>query len=163
MFRHLFLIAGMVAGGAASAEDDRPRYTRTATGYLMVLRQGDDVLARLTQLAQAERLPSASFTGMGFVSEARFGYFDFDKRTYDPQVKRSGELASLTGTIGWQKGEPSIHAHGIVTDGSFVASGGHILGLTVGTGSVEVTIVRHEQRLEREMDQSIGANVLQVR
>ena len=31
------------------------------------------------------------------------------------------ELANMTGTIAWKEGKPSIHAHGVVTDGSFQA------------------------------------------
>ena len=55
-----------------------PGYIRTPTGYLMVLRQGADVFARLEHLATAEAIPSASFTGLGFV-HATFGFWDSQK------------------------------------------------------------------------------------
>ena len=47
-----------------------------------------------------------------------------------------------------------------MTDGSFVGAGGHLLGLIVGTGSCEITVMLHPQRLERFVDPAIGANVL---
>lgn len=38
-------------------------------GYLMVLRQGDDILKEIEQLAINENIQSANFTGMGFVKK----------------------------------------------------------------------------------------------
>lgn len=161
------LAAGLMLGAcllmARSARaDDVPagRYLRTPTGYLMVLRHGDDVLAQLERLAVQERIASASFVGIGFMREATFGFYDFGRKAFDPKTFRNVELANMTGTIAWKEGKPSIHAHGVVTDGSFQGAGGHILGLTVGTGSSEITVVLHPERLERFVDASIGANVL---
>lgn len=44
--------------------------------------------------------------------------------------------------------------------GLFDGAGGHLLGLTVGTGSSEITVILHPQRLERFVDPAIMANVL---
>lgn len=139
-----------------------PRSIRTPTGHLMVLRQGADVLAELADLAEREAIPSASFVGMGFLSEVTFGFYDFGKKAFDPETFHNVELASMTGTIAWQNGKPSIHAHGIVAGADFAGIGGHLLGLEVGTGSVEITIVVHDTRLERIVDPGIKANILQL-
>ena len=138
------------------------RYTKVPTGYLMVLRQGDDILKEIEALAVAEKLPSATFTGMGFVN-ITFGFFDFKTKKYDPKDFKDMELSSLTGSIAWQKEKPSIHAHGIVTGKDFVAYGGHILAGTVSTGSVEIMVTVHDKKLERILEQPLGANVLQLR
>ncbi|WP_439495966.1 PPC domain-containing DNA-binding protein [Bosea sp. (in: a-proteobacteria)] len=135
---------------------------RTPTGHLMVLREGADVLAEIATLAEREAIPSASFVGMGFLSEVTFGFYDFGKKAFDPKSFRNVELASMTGTIAWQNGKPSIHAHGVVAGADFIGVGGHLLGLTVGTGSLEITIIRHETRLERIVDPGIKANILQL-
>jgi predicted DNA-binding protein with PD1-like motif len=105
------------------------RSIKTTTGYLMVLRQGDNVFAHLEQLAEREQIPSASFVGMGFLSEVRFGFYDFTRKAFDPTTLYEVELASMTGTIAWQEGKPSIHAHGVVAGRDFTAIGGHLLGL----------------------------------
>ena len=144
----------------AAAQDLKGKYMKTPTGYLMVLRRGDNVLQSLEQLAQKEKIPSASFAGIGFMSEATFGFYDFARKQFDPKTFRNVEMANMTGSIAWKEGKPSIHAHGTVTDGTFNGAGGHLLGLTVGTGSCEVTIVLHPQRLERFVDPEIQANVL---
>jgi predicted DNA-binding protein with PD1-like motif len=138
------------------------RSIRTATGYLMVLRQGDDVFAELEGLARREAIPSASFVGIGFLSDVTFGFYDFAKKAFDPKSFVQVELMNMTGTIAWQNGRPSIHAHGTVAGADFVAVGGHLLALEVGTGSLEITVVIHPTRLERVVDPVIQANILQL-
>jgi hypothetical protein len=152
--------ATAAAGGDAAPTDLAGKYVRTPTGYLMVLRHGDNVIAHLERLAVLEKIPSASFVGIGFMREATFGFYDFARKQFDPRTFRNVELANMTGTIAWKEGRPSIHAHGIVTDGTFMGSGGHLLGMTVGTGSSEITVVLHPDRLDRFVDPEIGANVL---
>lgn len=133
------------------------------TGILMVLREGDDVFAELEALMPAEQIPSASFVGFGFLRKVTFGFFDFEKRAYNPKTFKNVEMANMTGTLAWQDGRPSIHAHGVVCDRDFAAVGGHLLALEVGTGSVEITITLHPRRLERERDAALGANVLSLK
>lgn len=156
--RIFFSIILLIAAAEASAQQ---RYTQTPTGYLMVLRQGDSILQHLEKFAVAENIPSASFTGMGFVN-VTFGFFDAKTKQYNPKEFRDVEMSGMLGSIAWQKGKPSIHTHGVVTGRDFVAYGGHILSGTVGTGSLEIAITVHNKRLERERDEELGANVLSV-
>lgn len=160
----LFLAALVVApltSSVAAAVDIEQRYTRTPSGYLMVLRHGDDVLESLKQLATKERVRGASFTGLGYARTATFGFYDFKTESYLPRTFDSVEVASLTGTIAWKDDEPSIHAHGVVSDAEFQAQGGHLLDLMVGTGSMEITVTLHDKPLERKKDPDIGADVLE--
>jgi predicted DNA-binding protein with PD1-like motif len=159
----VILIAAVVSSNA-NAQKTQPeiaRYTKVPTGYLMVLRQGDDILKEIELLAQRENIPSANFTGMGFVNMT-FGFFDFKTKKYDPKEFKDMELASMHGTIAWQQCEVSIHAHGTVTGKDFKAYGGHILSGTVGTGSLEVMVTVHDKKLERIKEEPLGANVLCV-
>ena len=137
------------------------KYIKVPAGYLMVLRQGDDVLAQIEEMAVREKIPSANFFGMGFVT-AKFGFFNFETKQYDPKEFKDVELASMTGSIAWQNDTVSLHTHGIVTDKNFNAFGGHMLAATVGTGSVEILITVHDKKLERIMEQPLGANVLNL-
>lgn len=139
------------------------KYVVTPTGYLMVLTNKDNVIKSLSALAELENIPSATFFGIGFAGVVTFGFYDFDEKVFVPQSYANMELASLNGSIAWQNGKPSIHAHGTATGADYVAFGGHILDLEVGTGSIEITILRHDKRLQREIDPTIQANILQVR
>jgi predicted DNA-binding protein with PD1-like motif len=145
---------------AQKTQPEIPRYTKVPAGYIMVLRQGDNIFEEIEVLAQKENIPSANFTGMGFVNMT-FGFFDFDKKEYNPKQEfKDMELASMHGTIAWQKGKVSIHAHGTVTGRDFTAHGGHILSGTVSTGSMEIMVIVHDKKFERIKEEKLGANVL---
>lgn len=137
------------------------RYAKVPNGYLMVLQQGDSILQHLEAFAMNEKIPAANFTGMGFVN-VTFGFFDAKTKQYTPKEFRDVEMASMHGSIAWQKGKPSIHTHGVVAGRDFVAYGGHILSGVVGTGSLEIMITVHDKALERVMNEKLGANVLSL-
>lgn len=137
------------------------RYVKVKSGYMMVLRQGDNIMEELEKFTIAEKILAASFTGMGFVN-VTFGFFDSKAKRFDPREFKDVELASMNGTIAWQKGKPSIHTHGVVAGKDFQAYGGHILSGTVGTGSLEITVIVHEQPFERVFEDGLGANVLHL-
>lgn len=143
------------------ATEATPRYTKTPTGYLMVLRMGDNAFKELTKLAIAEKIPSASITGIGF-GNVKFGFWNKDKKDFDAKILNSVEMASITGSVAWKNGQPSIHMHGVAGDATFQAYGGHILDFEVTTGSMEITVIVHQRRLERGIDPCIGANVLGI-
>ncbi|MDX3916642.1 MULTISPECIES: PPC domain-containing DNA-binding protein [Olivibacter] len=146
----------------AQEKDSTIRYTRVSNGYLMVLRQGDEIIPLLEHFALAEQIPSANFTGMGFVN-VTFGFFDSAKKKFNPKHFKDVELASMHGSIAWQDDKPSIHLHGVVAGKDFVAYGGHILDGTVGTGSLEIMIITHHKKLERVFEKDLGANVLHLK
>lgn len=143
-------------------QKDQCRYIKTATGYLMVLRQGDNVLAHIEKLATTENIPSANFTGIGFASDVTFGFYDVKEKKFNPKTFSNVEMGSLTGSIAWNEKGPSIHIHGFATDDRFKAYGGHVLSMHVGTGSMEIYVTAHDQKLERKIEQPLNANVLQL-
>jgi len=157
----IILLAVITHTNAQKTKPNVALYTKVPTGYLMVLRQGDNILKEIEALAVSENIPSATFTGMGFVN-ITFGFFDFKTKKYDPKEFKDMELASLTGSIAWQDGKTSIHAHGTVTGKDFMAYGGHILSGIVSTGSVEIMVIVHDKKLERVLEQPLGANILCV-
>lgn len=164
---HKFLIAlafllTFNLSNAQQNDTEKCRYTKTPNGYLMVLREGDNVLALLENLAKEEKIPSANFTGIGFAQDATFGFYDFGQKKFHPKTFNKVEMGSITGSIAWNGEKPSIHMHGVATDNKFDAYGGHILALKVGTGSMEIYITVNDQKLERKIEQPLNANVLQL-
>lgn len=141
---------------------EKCRYTKTQQGYLMVLREGDNVLELIEKLAKEQNIPSANFSGIGFAQEATFGFYDFGEKKFHPKTFNKVEMGSITGSIAWSGDKPSIHMHGVATDDKFDAYGGHVLGLKVGTGSMEIYINLNSQKLERKIEQPLNANVLQL-
>lgn len=168
MQRYRLLATSLAALGAVglahfATADIADRYVKTPTGYLVVLKRGDDVFKHLEDLARREKVPSATLSGIGFLGEVSFGFYDFSKKEFDPKKTFNDvELSNLTGSIAWKEGAPSLHIHGTVGDRTFSAFGGHVLSAVVGTGSLEVTVTVHSDKLERRVDPEIGANVLQL-
>jgi predicted DNA-binding protein with PD1-like motif len=159
----LLISLTMIATQSAYTQNTgtRSRYIKVPSGYLMVLREGDNVFEQLENFARKENIPAANFTGMGFV-DVTFGFFDFKTKEYKPKEFKQVELASMHGTIAWKDGQPSIHSHGVAGDKSFNAYAGHILSATVSTGSLEIMLMIHDKRFERKKDESIGADVLEI-
>ncbi|KUJ63479.1 DNA-binding protein [Flavobacteriaceae bacterium CRH] len=141
---------------------EKCRYAKTTNGYLMVLREGDNVIASIENLAKEEKILSANFTGIGFAQEVTFGFYDFGQKKFNPKTFNKVEMGSLTGSIAWSEEKPSLHIHGIATNNKFEAYGGHILALKVGTGSMEIYITLNQEKLERKIEQPLNANVLQL-
>jgi predicted DNA-binding protein with PD1-like motif len=141
---------------------EQKRYIPTPDGFLMVLRQGDDVLARLGTLMVDEDIPLAVLSGFGFAGQITFGFFDFEAREYKPKTYENLEVTNLTGSLAWKDGKPLPHLHATACSASFEAVGGHLLALEVGRGSMELHLAILRDRLERSTDASIGANVLQL-
>ncbi len=163
LLKNIFAVLIFVLMNNVTAQQkDQCRYIKTPAGYLMVLRQGDDVLAHIENMVKAENIPSASFTGIGFASDVTFGFFDFNAKKFNPKTFSKVEMGSLTGSIAWNEKGPSIHIHGVATDDQFNAYGGHILSLHVGTGSMEIYVTVNDQKLERKTEQPLNANVLQL-
>lgn len=100
------LLAALAFHASAQAQDLTGKVTRTPTGYLMVLRNGDDVIAHIERLAVVEQIQSASIFGIGFMREATFGFYDFSKKVFNPKTFKDVEMANLTGSIAWKEGRP---------------------------------------------------------
>jgi predicted DNA-binding protein with PD1-like motif len=156
----LMLISGMRT--FAQEKNEEKRYTRVDAGYLMVLQQGDNIMDELEKFSMVEHIPSANFTGMGFVN-ITFGFYNVQTKGYKPKTFEGVELASMHGTIANTKGKPSIHAHGVIGDNNFQARAGHILQAMVSTGSVEIFLIVHDKPFERELDEKTGAEMLRIR
>lgn len=158
----LVLLMCLNFANAQQKDTEKCRYTKTPQGYLMVLREGDNVLELIEKLAKEQNIPSANFTGIGFAQDATFGFYDFNQKKFHPKTFNKVEMGSITGSIAWSGNKPSIHMHGVATDDKFDAYGGHILGLKVGTGSMEIYITMNPEKLERKIEQPLNANVLQL-
>src|SRR5205085_11584237 len=101
---------------------------RNETGFLMVLDVGDEMIASLKKLAEAERIGEASFTAIGAVREVVLGYIDLETKSY---VRRefgpeSMELVSAIGNIARLDGTPAVHCHAMIGDREMHCFGGHL-------------------------------------
>lgn len=100
----LFFLVFNIANAQQKEDRRKCRYTKTTYGYLMVMREGDNVLTLIENLAKEQQIPSSTFTGIGFAQEVTFGFYDFNQKKFNPKTFNKVEMGSLTGSIAWSEG-----------------------------------------------------------
>ena len=81
----LILLISLNFANAQQKDAEKCRYTKTPQGYLMVLREGDNVLELIEKLAKEQNIPSANFTGIGFAQDATLDFMILAKRNFTPK------------------------------------------------------------------------------
>jgi predicted DNA-binding protein with PD1-like motif len=127
-----------------------------ARTFALVFDAGDEAVAELTRFAQEEGLSGAHLTGIGAFSDAVLGYFDWEKKDYQPiLVQQQVEVVALIGDVALKDGEPSVHAHTVVAGADGTARGGHLLRGRVRP-TLEVVLVESPAHLRKRYDPESG-------
>ena len=118
----------------------------------IVFSSGEEMVRGLTDMARAQQISNAHFTGIGALRAGILGYFDVTRREYrrfgiDEQV----EVLSLTGNIALEGEQPKVHAHIVV---------GRFNGSTLGGHLLEVVLVESPHYLRRTFDPASGLALL---
>ena len=130
--------------------------------FAVIFDKGDEVLENLLTFAKEHRLSAAEFTGLGALSDAVLGYFDWQKKGYtripiDEQV----EVLNLTGNVAQADGEPKLHAHIVLGKADGTAHGGHLLEAHVRP-TLEVIITESPAHLQRRSDPETGLALIRL-
>jgi predicted DNA-binding protein with PD1-like motif len=130
--------------------------------FVVVFDSGDEVLENLLAFAKEHRLSAAEFSGIGALSAAVLGYFDWQKKDYrripvDEQV----EVLSLTGNIAVADGKPKLHPHVVVGKADGSAHGGHLLEARVRP-TLEVIVTESPAHLQRRSDAETGLALIRL-
>lgn len=101
--------------------------------YALIFSEGDEAKAELDRFARETGVTGASISGVGAGSSATIGWFDFDRKAYDPaRIDEQVEVVSLLGDIATlEDGTPQVHAHMVVAKRGGAAFGGHLMELHV--------------------------------
>jgi uncharacterized protein len=131
--------------------------------FAVIFDHGDEVLENLLTFARQHRLTAASFSGLGALSDAVLGYFDWQEKEYrripiDEQV----EVLNLTGNVALAgDGEPKLHAHIVLGKADGTAHGGHLLEAHVRP-TLEVIVTESPAHLRRRTDPETGLALIQL-
>jgi uncharacterized protein len=130
--------------------------------YALVFEPGDDVVPEITAFARAERVAAGKLTGIGGFSKAKLGYFDREKKVYEPiPIDEQVELLSLLGSLAMKEGEPLLHAHAVVGQRDGSARGGHLLSATVWP-TLELFIDAYPTTLNKRDRPELGIATIDV-
>lgn len=126
----------------------------------LVFDKNDDVVPLLLQFAEQNNINSARLSGIGAFERVRLGYFDRERRQYQPiEIDEQVELLSLIGNLARSGGKAKLHAHAIVGKRDGTAHGGHLLGGTVWP-TMEIMVVETPAYLQRTIDEDTGLALL---
>lgn len=124
--------------------------------FALVFDKGDEFISTLKEFAAQQKLAGSHFTAIGAFSDVTLGYFDRDKLDYQKiPLNEQVEVLTLVGNIALNKGEPKIHAHGVMGKVDSTTRGGHILEAHVWP-TLEVIVVESPQHLQRQTDEATG-------
>jgi uncharacterized protein len=130
--------------------------------FAVVFDSGDDVLENLLAFAKEHRLTAAEFTGLGALSDAVLGYFDWQKKDYNRiPIDEQVEVLNLTGNIALADGEPQLHPHIVVGKADGTAHGGHLLEAHVRP-TLEVIVTESPAHLQRRSDAGTGLALIKL-
>jgi predicted DNA-binding protein with PD1-like motif len=137
-------------------------YKKTPYGYLVRLIRGEEVIGKLIELVEKEKIKSGFLFGLGAVANPKLGYYDLEAREYRSQTFEGDfEIVNLTGNISQLEGKPFIHAHVTISDEECKALGGHLFSATIhATG--EITVIDFGLPISRKLDEQIGLKLLDL-
>jgi predicted DNA-binding protein with PD1-like motif len=129
--------------------------------WVLVLAPGEEVKETLTAFARRHKIMAASFVALGALERATIGYFDWQKKAYQPiAVDEQVEVITLVGDIAEDdKGEPSLHAHTVLGRSDGTTRGGHLLKGQVRP-TLEVTLTETPAHLRRRMHKDINVALI---
>ena len=130
--------------------------------FALVFDKNDDVVPLLLQFAAENEVNSARLSGIGAFQNVRLGYFDRERRQYQPiEIHEQVELLSLIGNLARSEGNPKLHAHVIVGKRDGSAHGGHLLAGRVWP-TMEIMVIETPAYLQRTLDESTGLALLDL-
>ena len=127
------------------------------------LNRGDLLVKSLIDYAKEYKLTSAWINGLGAAKWTEIGFYELENKKYTwKKINKPLEILSLQGNISWNNAEPVIHIHGVFSDDTMGAFGGHVKELEVaGTCEIKITMLE-EQKIKREYDEETGLNLLNI-
>lgn len=145
----LFLLVAVKLSGQSISADVLD-YRKDGSNYMLVLKRGQPVVASLNAFMEKEKLPGATFSGLGAVQDAEVAYYDINKKKYNyKKFKGSMEVLSFVGNIGWFEDKAMVHPHISLGASDFTMHGGHLKEAEVSL-ILEIFIIPTEKRIERE-------------
>lgn len=138
------------------------QYAYSDNTHIIKIERGEDVVKTLTVFCKTHQISNAYFTGIGAVEWLSCGYYALqEKQYYFKEYNELVEVVSLTGNVMLKDGEPFIHVHGVFTDTTNTAFGGHIVEMRVGV-VLEVILTPLSSSISRTHDDCIGLYLMDI-
>ena len=134
-------------------------YRRFGNTIVARIDRGEEVLAAVREIAEAEHIQLASVSALGATNDFTVGVYNVDEKQYHANdFKGNFEIVSLTGTINTMDGEFYTHLHMSAGDEKGQVFGGH-LNRAVVSAVCEMVITVIDGVVDRRFSEEIGLNL----
>ncbi len=136
-------------------------YKRYGDRYVVRLKKGEEVISKIKEFAEAEKVSSASISGIGTVNNTGLAFYD-GTRYHESDLNEEFEILSLLGNITMFEKETTVHVHISLGDRDYAVKGGHLMYAYV-SGTVEIFIDPIEGDITRVYNNETGLNLMELR
>ena len=134
-------------------------YRRFDNTIIARIDKGEEILAKVKELALKENIKLASVSALGAICDFTVGVFDTVEKNYiSNSFQGPYEIVSLTGTIDTMDGEFYTHIHMSAGDSKGQVFGGH-LNRAVVSATCEMVVTVINGRVDRYHDEDVGLNL----
>lgn len=136
-------------------------YRKFQNKIIVRMDKGEEILEKVREVAEKEKIKLADISALGAVSEFTVGVFDTETKEYHAnEFKGSFEIVSLTGTINTMNDEFYCHLHMSAGNEKGQVFGGH-LNRAIISATCEMIITLIDGRVDRRFEKEVGLNLFQ--
>ncbi len=134
-------------------------YKKINNQYVVRMDKGEEVLTKLKELCEKEKIKVGSVYGLGAANYVKVGLFDVVEKEYHSKVfEEPLEITSLVGNISTKDGENYLHVHITVANKDMQVFGGHLNECRI-SATCELYVTSLDTEVEREFSEEIGLNL----
>lgn len=136
-------------------------YRKFQNKIIVRMDKGEEILEKVREVAEKEKIKLADISALGAVSEFTVGVFDTEAKEYHAnEFKGSFEIVSLAGTINTMNDEFYCHLHMSAGNEKGQVFGGH-LNRAIISATCEMVITLIDGRVDRRFEKEVGLNLFQ--
>lgn len=136
-------------------------YRKFQNKIIVRMDKGEEILEKVREVAEKEKIKLADISALGAVSEFTVGVFDTEAKEYHAnEFKGSFEIVSLTGTINTMNDEFYCHLHMSAGNEKGQVFGGH-LNRAIISATCEMVSTLIDGRVDRRFEKEVGLNLFQ--
>lgn len=136
-------------------------YRKFQNKIIVRMDKGEEILEKVREVAEKEKIKLADISALGAVSEFTVGVFDTEAKEYHAnEFKGSFEIVSLTGIINTMNDEFYCHLHMSAGNEKGQVFGGH-LNRAIISATCEMVITLIDGRVDRRFEKEVGLNLFQ--
>ena len=131
-----------------------------SNSFVIRIKRGEEIVSSLTTFCKEHKIKGGFFYGVGACDHVVLAHYNVSKKKYkEVSFKKALELASLIGSIGYEK-DLIVHAHVVFADDKMQTIAGHLVSAVV-SGTAEIYLIKLP-KLNKKYDQETGLKLFDL-